>query len=67
MDWQQLITLFIVGLTVITFIWSWLRIRARSPIEKHCGCTGATSSESPPTTVLRARRGKRPQLFVKLK
>ncbi len=65
MDWQQTGALLIVATTVLAF--AWVRIRRHRVNSSHCGCGGKTSNETPPGTVLRGRKGERPQLIVKLK
>ncbi|MBI2927126.1 MAG: hypothetical protein HYY24_15630 [Verrucomicrobia bacterium] len=68
MDWQQLVSLIIVGLAGAALLWSRLRPRKFSfARDTHCGCSAATPSSSPSSIVFRARKGERPQVTVKMK
>jgi hypothetical protein len=67
MDWQQLVSLAIVGATVAVLVWSRFR-RKKFSFERdtHCGC--ASGREAPGySVVFRARKGGRPEIFVKMK
>lgn len=69
MDWQELIALVIVAITVGLFALTAARRRRRRRrgIETHCDCAGHSAGDRPPGTVLRSRKGARPQLVVKMK
>lgn len=67
MDWQQIGALAIVGITVILFAWRLLRRRSNSQLAKHCDCADGAAGETPPSTVLRGRRGERPRMIVRLR
>ncbi len=68
MDWQQLVSLLIVGAAGALLVGSKLR-RKRFSWERdtHCGCVGATGASNPSTIVFRARKGQRPEVRVKMK
>ena len=67
MDWQQMLALLIVAMTVGLFAWSKFRRKKFSfGNDTHCGC----SSEIPPigptqTIQFRARKGERPTVVLK--
>jgi hypothetical protein len=67
MDWQRLVALTIVGITAALLLWRRFGPRKFS-FERatHCGC-GAGQRMAQPTIVLRARKGERPQMIVKMK
>jgi hypothetical protein len=69
MDWQQLVSLAIVGTTAAVLLWSRFGPRKFS-LERHAGCSGcaAGSSSSMPrhSVVSRARKGKRPEVIVRM-
>ncbi len=67
MDWQQIGALLIVCLTALAFARGAWRKRRDAGRQAGCGCTATGASERPPETVLRARKGERPRLTVKLK
>jgi hypothetical protein len=69
MDWQQLVSLAIVSLTVVLLVWSKIR-RPKFTFERlpHCGCGCAASHQAPKTSVvLRARKGERPRMIIRMK
>jgi len=67
MDWQQLVSLVIVGMTAAVLLWSRLRRRKFSfDRDTGCGCCAANPSASQPSVVFRARKGERPQVIVKM-
>jgi hypothetical protein len=67
-DWQQMVSLTIVGVTAAIMLYSRFRPRkfalARAT---HCGCSPAGRSRPGNTVVFRARRGERPQIMFKMK
>lgn len=67
-DWQQMVSLTVVGVTAGTMLYSRFRPRkfalARAT---HCGCSAAGGSQSGSSVVFRARRGERPQILFKMK
>src|ERR1700757_2091446 len=67
-DWQQVISLGIVGAAAAGLGWSKFRPRkARLGCDSHCGCSSPAHSTLQSTMVFRARRGERPQIIVKMK
>ena len=67
-DWQQLVSLIIVGLAGAALSWSRFRPRKFSfERDTHCGCSAATAASSKSSIVFRARKGERPQVTVKMK
>ncbi|HAV63594.1 MAG TPA: hypothetical protein DCY13_14665 [Verrucomicrobiales bacterium] len=67
MDWQEIVALAVVVLTVALFVRAAVRHRRRRGIEGSCHCAGGASGGLPVSTVLRGRKGERPQLVVKMK
>ena len=67
MDWQQLVSLAIVGITAAVLLWNALRRRKFSfQRDTHCGC--AAGHDVPQySVVFHARKGERPQVWVKMK
>jgi len=69
MDWQQWVSLAIVGATAAVWLRSQLR-RRKFSFERNtvCGCCAAGRSLAPQySVVLRARKGERPQMVFKMK
>jgi hypothetical protein len=67
-DWQHIVSLGIVGVTVAALVWSKFRPRKfRLERDTHCGCSSASHTAPQSTMVFRARRGERPQITVKMK
>jgi len=66
MDWQQLVSLMIVGAAATLLLWSRFRPRKFS-FERgtHCGCGGGGQGPRH-SVVFRARKGERPQVLVKV-
>ncbi len=65
-DWQQIIALLIVVVTVAIMLRSRIQPRRHAPIRTSpCGC-GGMASATPPTIVYHARKGERPQIVVKM-
>jgi hypothetical protein len=68
MDWQQMVSLGIVGVTAAVLLRSKLRPRKFSlQRDTHCGCSSANQSAPQSSMVFRARRGERPQITIKMK
>ncbi len=67
MDWQQVVSLAIVGVTVGIVAWRALRPRKFSfQHDTHCGCSTAGLSGSKGSLVIRSRKGERPKMLVKM-
>jgi len=69
MDWQQLVSLAIVLATVVVLLWSRFR-RRKFNVERSasCGCGCAASHPAPQSSILlRARKGERPEMIIKLR
>jgi hypothetical protein len=68
MDWQQLVSLTVVGAAAGLLLRGKFR-RRRFSFERdaHCGCSAGRNFVPPPAIVFRARKGERPQVFVKMK
>jgi len=68
MDWQQLVSLAIVGIAAGALLWSRFRPRKFSfHRDTHCGCSAGSQSGPQQSIVFRARKGERPQVLVKTK
>ena len=69
MDWQQLVSLFIVAAAGVLLVWGKFRRRRWSfQRQTHCGCAGAgRGSGAQGVIVFRARKGKRPEVVVTLR
>ena len=66
MDWQQLVSLAIVGLAAAALLWSRFRPRKFSfQRDTHCGCSASGQAGPQQSIVFRARKGERPQVLVK--
>lgn len=67
MDWQHFTALTIVFASAAAFVWRGFAKRRQRKTHGHdCGCGHSVSSIAPPpSTVLRGRKGERPQLVVK--
>jgi len=67
-NWQQLISLAIVAITVGLLVWSKFRRRKFSfERDTHCGCSASSHSRPQHSVVYRARKGERPEIIVKMK
>ena len=67
-DWQQMISLGIVGTAAGLLVRSKVRPRKFSLArDTHCGCSSPSQASPRSTMVFRARRGERPQIVVKMK
>jgi hypothetical protein len=70
MDWQQLVSLMIVGAAGLLLLAGKLRRHKFSfQRDTHCGCAAAAqfSPQSSSSIVFRARKGERPQVVVKMR
>jgi hypothetical protein len=68
MDWQQLVSLTIVAGAASALLGS--KLRRRQFIfqrDTHCGCSSSASPVSQSSVVFRARKGKRPEVLVKMR
>jgi hypothetical protein len=67
MDWQQLVSLVIVGAAAALLLRSRFRPRKFSfERDTHCGCSTAGSAPQH-SIIFRARKGERPQIVIKPK
>jgi hypothetical protein len=68
MDWQETTALAIVVVAASAFAWARFRPRRFSfQRDTHCGCSSPASSHQPPSIMLHARKGERPEVIVKMK
>ena len=68
MDWQQLVSLFIVAAAGALMLWGRFRRRQFSfQRDTHCGCAATGVSAPPGSIVFRARRGNRPEVLWKMR
>jgi len=68
MDWQQAVSLAIVGLVAGLFLWARFRRRKFSfERDTHCGCAAQGQPEVKSSIVFHARKGGRPEIVVKMK
>jgi hypothetical protein len=68
MDWQQLVSLAIVGAAAALLFRARFRPRKFSfQRDTHCGCSSAGSATSGQSIIFRARKGERPQVLIKSK
>jgi len=68
MDWQQAVSLTIVALAAIAFLWAKFRPRKFSLKRgSPCGCGSAHTSKSQGSITFRAHKGGRPEIIVKMK
>lgn len=66
MDWQQVVSLVIVGVAAALLTAGKFRQRRLSFQQSTgCGCGGSSGSARPPAIVFRARKGRRPEIRVK--
>lgn len=67
-DWQQVISLMIVGSAAVALLWGRFRRRkSRFGLETHCGCAGSPATNPQSSIIFHARKGHRPRVLVKLK
>ena len=68
MDWQQVISLGIVGATAAGFgVARWRRRKFSFQRDTHCGCAGTGAGAVKSSIVYHARKGGRPQVIVKMR
>ena len=68
MDWQQTVSLVIVGSAAALLVGSKFRRRKFSfERDTHCGCAGVGESSPQSSIVFRARKGQRPEVLVKMR
>ena len=65
MDWQQATALSIVALTAALFVAS--QSRKQKGAGCGCGCASATGTPEKSSILLRAKKGERRQVIVKLR
>ena len=67
MDWQTLVALFIVAATAGLLLWGKFGPRKFSfQRGTHCGCAALPSSAPQGSILFRARKGKRPEVLLKM-
>ena len=68
MNWQQAVSLGIVGATAAILLWNKVRRRRFSLVrDTHCGCASVRQPAQQGSIIFRARKGERPQVLVKLR
>lgn len=68
MNWQQLVSLAIVGIAAFLLVRPKFQRRKFSfARDTHCGCAGGAQDRPQYSVVYRARKGERPEIVVKLK
>jgi len=68
MDWQQIVSLIIVGVVAVALGWGGIRRRKFSFARAtHCGCSTVNRSSPGSSIVFHARKGERPQVLMKMK
>jgi hypothetical protein len=68
MNWQEIVSLAIVGLAAALLVRrQFCRRKFSFEHESHCGCSSASESSNQNSIVFRARKGGRPQVIVKMK
>ena len=68
MNWQQAVSLGIVGATAAILLWNKVRRRKFSLVrDTHCGCASVRQPAPQGSIIYRARKGERPQVLVKLR
>jgi hypothetical protein len=67
MDWQQLISLTVVGATALMFVLGRRRSRKSSAgCGTLCSCLSDGHNLPPEKLIVRGRKGERPQLVIKM-
>jgi hypothetical protein len=65
MDWQQIVSLVIVGATALAFLWRHCRYRdIPQACETFCGCSMQHSSSM--KVIFHRRKGEAPQVMIKM-
>jgi hypothetical protein len=68
MDWQQLVSLTIVGAAAALLLWSRFRPRKFSfQRDTHCGCSSHAGAAPQQSIIFHARKGERPEILIKNK
>lgn len=68
MDWQQLVSLVVVGSAVVLLGRSGFRRRKFSfERDTHCGCVAVAESSRQGSIVFHARKGARPEVVVRMR
>jgi hypothetical protein len=68
MDWQELISLLIVGVAAGALLWGKFRRRKFNfQRDTHCGCSAPGQSAPGSSIIFHARKGERPQVLMKMK
>jgi hypothetical protein len=68
MDWQQLVSLAVVGCAAVMLISSKLRRRKFTfGGHTHCGCVSARQFSPQSSIVFHARKGERPEVRVRMR
>lgn len=68
MDWQELISLLIVGMAAGALLWGKFRRRKFNfQRDTHCGCPSPGQSAPGSSIIFHARKGERPQVLMKMK
>jgi hypothetical protein len=68
MDWQQLVSLTVVGFAVVLMARGRFRRRKFSfERDTHCGCVAVPDSSSQSSIVFHARKGSRPEVVVRMR
>ena len=66
MDWQQLVSLTIVGVAAVLLAGSQFR-RRKFEFERRCSCVPVRQASPQSSIVFRARRGERPEVRVRMR
>ncbi len=68
MDWQQLVSLVVVASAAVLLAWGKFRRRKFSfERDTHCGCAAVHESTPRSSIVFHARKGSRPEVWVKMR
>ncbi len=70
MDWQQSVTLGIVGITASAFLYPRLKPKSRAfdfKRDTHCGCSQGADEPQKSSIVFRAQKGKPRQVILKVR
>ena len=67
MDWQQIVSLMIVGITAVAFLWSKARSTGLASRAIPVAVVRAGPATPQNSIVFRARKGGRPQIVVRMK
>jgi hypothetical protein len=68
MDWQQVVSLMIVGVTAGVLVWSRARSRKfQFHKDAGCGCCVAHREIPSYSVIFQGRKGERPRVIVKMK